>query len=71
MSIEETQLQIRENLTRLRQDRGWTLDKTEGVTGVSAKTFSHYEDGSYLPTISSLFKLCKGLGVSSNEILGF
>ncbi len=71
MSIEETQRQVRVNLAKLRHDQELTLEKTKKLTGIKTSTFSHYEAGTYLPTIPNLYKICKGLGVSSNEILGF
>lgn len=71
MLISEMKRQVGVNLIKLREDRDLTLEQIENTTTVSPKTYSHYEDGSYLPTVSSLFKLCEGLGVSSNEILGF
>lgn len=71
MSIEETRRRVRVTITKWRHDRELTLEQVEVLTGISQKTLSHYEDGSYLPTISSLYKICEGLGVSSSEILGF
>ena len=52
------------NLRRLRIQRGLSLDRLAKISGVSRAMISHVELGQSAPTIVTLDKIAKGLGVS-------
>ena len=52
------------NLRRLRIQRGLSLDRLAKISGVSRAMISHVELGQSAPTIVTLNKIAKGLGVS-------
>jgi transcriptional regulator with XRE-family HTH domain len=52
------------NLRRLRRQRGLSLDRLAEVSGVSRAMLSHVELGQSAPTIITLDKIARGLGVS-------
>jgi transcriptional regulator with XRE-family HTH domain len=52
------------NLRRLRRQRGLSLDRLAQVSGVSRAMISHVELGQSAPTIVTLDKIARGLGVS-------
>ncbi|HEX5035990.1 MAG TPA: helix-turn-helix transcriptional regulator [bacterium] len=57
------------NLRRLRRQRGLSLDRLAEVSGVSRAMISHVELGQSAPTIVTLDKIAKGLGVSIMSFL--
>lgn len=62
---------FRIKLIQLRYARKISQNKLADLSGLNHNMIKDYENGRNLPTIWSFYKLCKGLGVSSNEILGF
>ena len=56
-------------LASLRKERGLTQDELGQKVGVTNKTISRWETGTYLPPAESLEALSKVYGVTINEIL--
>lgn len=57
------------NLKRIRTEKGITQGDIVRNLGVSRSFISNIENGKTNPTLSTLSKLAKALGVSSNELL--
>ena len=58
---------------RLRSARtrnGWTQSQVEKWSDLSAGTLAHYESGEREPSFDNLLKLCNGLRVSADWLLG-
>ena len=55
---------IASSLKMLRQERGWSLDKTAALTGVSKAMLGQIEREESSPTIATLWKIANGLQVS-------
>lgn len=53
----------------LRKERGLTQEKLAESLGISNKTISRWENGSYLPPVEMLMELSEFFGVSINELL--
>lgn len=50
---------------------GLTLGETQKHTGINPNTYLTYEKGRNLPGLANFIKICKWLGASPNEILGW
>lgn len=62
-------LQIGSFLKQLRSERGLTQERLGEQIGVSNKTISRWETGTYLPPVEMLQSLSVFYGVSINELL--
>jgi len=60
---------ISSTLKKLRQDRGWSLDKTALETGVSKAMLGQIERGESSPTIATLWKIASGFHASFSSFL--
>jgi transcriptional regulator with XRE-family HTH domain len=56
-------------LKAIRSERGWSLDQTAARTGVSKAMLGQIERGESAPTIATLWKIAKGLGVPMTALL--
>lgn len=56
-------------LAELRRENHWTQEQLGEKIGVTNKTVSRWETGTYLPPVDMLQALCGLYGVSLNEIL--
>lgn len=56
-------------ITSLRQERHWTQQQLGEKLGVTNKTVSRWETGSYLPPVEMLQLLSKEFDVTINELL--
>ena len=56
-------------LTQLRKERGLTQEQLGEQLGVTNKTVSRWETGTYLPPVEALQSLSEIYGISINEIL--
>ncbi len=61
--------QVGLQLRRLRQQRGWSLDRLAGVSGVSKAMLGQIERGESSPTVVTLWKLAGGLQLSFSDLL--
>ena len=57
------------NLTRLREQRGWSKSELARRAGLNQSTVSAVENGRAVPYDSQLEKLASALGVSGHEHL--
>lgn len=55
---------IGKNLHRIRRERGLSLDRAAELTGVSKAMLGQIERGESNPTVTTLWKIATGLGVS-------
>ncbi|WP_163215777.1 helix-turn-helix domain-containing protein [Clostridium thermarum] len=53
----------------LRKLRGWTQQKLSEETGVSRNYISEIERNSHSVTVDILCRLCKGFGVTPNDLI--
>lgn len=60
---------VSENLKRIREEKGLSLDKTAKLTGVSKSMLGQIERGEVNPTISVLWKIANGLKVSFTSLV--
>ncbi|MCK6255931.1 XRE family transcriptional regulator [Fictibacillus sp. KIGAM418] len=60
---------IGRRLKAMRGQRNWSLEKTANATGVSKPMLSQIERGESNPTVSTLWKIANGLGVSFSSFL--
>ena len=56
-------------LSQLRKEKGLTQERLGEQLGVSNKTVSRWETGTYLPPVEQLQLLCELYGITINEIL--
>jgi len=70
-SIDTAKAALAANLTRLREERGWSLTQVMRVSGVKVQLLSMLEGGSRdNPTLETLVGLANGFEVSLDELLG-
>ncbi|MBR2513464.1 MAG: helix-turn-helix transcriptional regulator [Halomonas sp.] len=53
---------------QLRKERGWSLDRAAGATGVSKAMLGQIERGESSPTVSTLWKIASGFKVSFSRL---
>jgi transcriptional regulator with XRE-family HTH domain len=58
-------------MKRIRKERKITQRELEISTGLCKGTISKYETGEIEPKISRIEWICKALGVSASELLGY
>lgn len=56
-------------LKKLRKDKGWSLDKTAEMTGVSKAMLGQIEREESSPTIATLWKIASGFNTSFSSFL--
>lgn len=56
-------------LKQLRQEKGWSLDKTAEMTGVSKAMLGQIEREESSPTIATLWKIASGLNTSFSSFI--
>lgn len=64
------QIKVGAFLADLRRERGLTQEQLGELVGVTNKTVSRWETGTYMPPIEALEVLSKEYGVTINEIIG-
>lgn len=67
--MENIQKNIGENLRNIRKSRGYSLDQTGEITGVSKALLGQIERGESNPTVTTLWKIAKGLQVSFSSLI--
>lgn len=58
---------IIQRITELRTQRGWSEYRLAECSGVAQSTISSWYQKSYLPSISSLEKICAAFGISLSQ----
>ncbi len=66
-----TNMTFGERLKKIRLERGYSQNKLAKIIGVEQCSISLYEVGRKQPTLDRIEWLCKALGVSATELLGF
>ena len=59
-----------ENLKRIREKNGWTLEEMAKILGSTKQVLSRYERGERTPKITMASKFAEALGVPLNELTG-
>ncbi|GLB58829.1 helix-turn-helix domain-containing protein [Cytobacillus sp. NCCP-133] len=67
--MENIQKSIGENLRNIRKARGYSLDATAEMTGVSKAMLGQIERGESNPTVTTLWKIASGLQVSFSSLI--
>jgi transcriptional regulator with XRE-family HTH domain len=60
-----------QRLRRIRKGKKFTQIKLEKKAGVAQRAICNYETGKKLPSLTTLEWLCKALGVTATDLLGF
>ncbi|MCG7494668.1 helix-turn-helix domain-containing protein [Thalassobius sp. Cn5-15] len=60
---------LAQQLCKLRNQSGWTLDQLVQKTGVSRATLARLEKAQVSPTTDTLAKLCRAYGISMSRLL--
>lgn len=58
-----------QGIKRLRQQRGWSLDRAAQSTGVSKAMLGQIERGESSPTLNTLWKIARGYEVPFSELM--
>lgn len=67
--MENINMVIGKNLNLLRKNKGYSLEKISEITGVSKGMLGQIERGETNPSISTLWKIAKGLHISWTSLL--
>lgn len=67
--MENIQKSIGVNLRNIRKTRGYSLDSTAEITGVSKAMLGQIERGESNPTVTTLWKIASGLQVSFSSLI--
>jgi DNA-binding XRE family transcriptional regulator/quercetin dioxygenase-like cupin family protein len=67
--MEQSADAIAENLRRVRETRGLSLDQLADLTGVSKSMLRQIETGKSSPTITTIWKIANGLRISFTALL--
>lgn len=67
--MESIQKNIGDNLKTIRKNRGASLDQIADLTGVSKAMLGQIERGDSNPTVSTLWKIARGLQISFSSLI--
>lgn len=67
--MENIQKNIGDNLRTIRKNRGASLDQIAELTGVSKAMLGQIERGDSNPTVSTLWKIARGLQISFSSLI--
>ena len=62
-------MNLKENLKRLRAERGWSQSAAATAAGIAYRSYQNWEGGSREPRLDALKKLADGFGVSTDVLL--
>lgn len=60
-----------QRLKRMRKEKGFTQAKLSEKTGIYIKQIGNYEVDGSKPNLATLERICKVLGVTATELLGY
>ncbi|MGR0119763.1 helix-turn-helix domain-containing protein [Bacillus halotolerans] len=60
---------IGNNLSKMRKEKGYSLDQISQLTGVSKSMLAQIEKGQKTPTVTTLWKIANGLNVSLSLLM--
>ncbi|MDX3213968.1 helix-turn-helix transcriptional regulator [Streptomyces sp. ME02-6991-2B] len=61
---------LRQELSRLRAERGWTYDELAARTGLSRRTLIEIEQGRTIGTLATWHALAHALGAPLDQLFG-
>ncbi|MFO1445485.1 helix-turn-helix transcriptional regulator [Bacillus sp. Bva_UNVM-123] len=67
--MENIQKNIGSNLRNIRKSRGYSLDSTAEITGVSKAMLGQIERGESNPTVTTLWKIASGLKIPFSSLM--
>lgn len=67
--MDVVQKTIAKNLLKIRKEKGLSLEKTAELTGVSKAMLGQIERNESNPTVSTLWKIAKGLKISFSSLM--
>ena len=70
ISSEDIKKNISKNITKYREDAGFSQRELAQQLGITPSRISNWEQGANRPTIDILFEVCRALHVSINDIYG-
>lgn len=59
------------NFREIRERRGYSLNRLQGVTGISRATLSNYQTGRVSPPLNRLIAIADALHVSLDDLTGY
>jgi len=62
-------MNIGENLSKAREDKGLTQAQVAGIAGIPLSTYKKYEAGSQPPPGDRIGSLARALGISADELV--
>lgn len=65
--MEKTSEPILQRITELRTQRGWSECRLAEYSGAAQSTISSWYQKSYIPSVSSLEKICAAFGISLSQ----
>ena len=68
---EEFNLTLGEKIHAIRRARGITQVELAKKVGIQPYQISAYESGKNLPSLTTFEWICKALGITASELLGF
>lgn len=60
---------VREVITKYREDRGWTEYQLAEISGLPQSTISSWYSKNMMPTLSSLEKICIAFNITVSQLL--
>lgn len=60
-----------ENFREIRERRGYSLNRLQGVTGISRAALSNYQTGRVSPPLNRLIAIADALHVSLDDLTGY
>ena len=69
MDMKSESANLGENLKRIRMEKGITQGDIVRKLGISRSFVSNIENGKTNPTLSTISKLAKALGIPTNELI--
>jgi transcriptional regulator with XRE-family HTH domain len=69
VALFEAGMGFKENLKRLRAERGWSQDQTAKRADVPTRTYQNWEVGPREPRLAAVVRLARVFGVTTDELL--
>lgn len=71
MNSNEFAKQIPSNLSRIRKEQRYTQKEVADMAGLNPNYYAKVERGDGVPSLKTLAKIAKALGISVTEIVGY
>ena len=61
-------MDVKEKITKLRKERGWTLGKLAREAGISTSSvYNWYNEKGYMPSRNAIEDVCAAFGITQSE----